>query len=125
MSIRYELYVKPDYNFLHWLRDEDNTYKGHKFWKYFTIKKVEIAEKGVTVDFIQMDEEGVPHVTYHYYSKRFSFGALWNFTIYDNFEQAWRYLDVPQFYASFQEVVNTLLTYYGKKINYGIGQFLS
>lgn len=123
--VRYELYVKPNYNFLHWLRDEENNYKGHKFWGYFTIKKIEIAEKGITIDFIQLDEEGIPHIIYHYYSKRFNLGGLWNFASYDNFDQAWRYLDVPQFYSSFSEIIDTLMPFYTKKINYDMGQFLS
>ena len=124
INVRYELYIKPDYNFIHWLRDEPNNYKGYKFWKYFTIKKIKIDENGVIIDFIQLDEEGKPHIKYHYYNKNFNFGALWNFAIYDNFEQAWRYLDVPQFYSSFSEIIDILLVFYNKKIKYTIRNIL-
>ena len=125
MSIRYELYVKPDYNFIHWLRDESNNYKGYRFWSYFTIKKININKNGITIDFFQVSEEGKPHVTYHYFTDKFNFDVMWNFTIYDNLTQAWRYLDVPQFFNSFNEVLDSLLIYYKKKINYLQGQLWS
>lgn len=125
MNTRFELYVKPNYNFLHWLRDEKNNYKGKAFWKYFLVKKISIEPKGVTVDFFEFYETGKPYIAYHYFNEKFDFEAIWNFSNYDNFNQAWHYLNVPQFYNNFSEVIDVLMIFYTKKINYLCNQVLS
>jgi len=122
---RYEIYIKPDFNFIHWLNDESNNYKGYGFWKYFVIKQTKIDEPGVTINFIKLSEEGKPHITYHYQTKEFSFGAIWNFTNYDNLCAAWRYINIPAYFNSFNEAIDQILIFYNKKINYLCGQFLS
>ena len=125
MKDRFELYIKPDYNFIHWLRNEKNNYKGYKFWKYFAIKKTKINENGITIDFIEFSEQGKPHIAYHYFDKSFSLASIWNFEIYDNLQQAWRYLEVPQFYNSFNEALEVILKMYEQKVKYTCGQFMS
>jgi len=125
MDTKFKLYVKPEYNFLHWLNDEQNNYKGYGFWNNFCVRKESITDKGISIDFIEFSREGKPRVAYHYFSKDFTFGGMWNFTNYDNYTEAWRYLRVPAYFNSFKEVINCLLEYYNKKINYLCGQFLS
>ena len=122
---RYELYIIPDFNFIHWVRNEPNRYKGYKFWKYFSIKRTKISEKGISVDFFEFSEEGKPKIAYHYFNDKLSLNNAWNFGPFHNFEQAWHFLDVPQFYTSYTDALNTILELYNKKVQYTCGQYMS
>jgi hypothetical protein len=122
---RYELFIKTDYNFIHWLNDEENNYKGKKFWWYFAIKEYKTEPNGITVNFYEFNETGKPHIAYHYFNKEFSLGGMWNFSNYDNLCAAWRYIAVPAYFDSFAAAVDQILYYYNKKISYLCGQFLS
>ena len=122
---RYELFLKPDYNFIHWLNDEPNNYKGYKFWEYFIIKQIKIDEPGIVINFIEFSEEGKPHIAYHYKTIFSDFGCMWNFSNYDNLCAAWRYITIPAYFNSLTEVIDYILNLYTKKINYLCGQFLS
>ena len=125
MNDRFSLYIKPDYNFIHWLRDEPNNYKGKNFWWYFVVKRNRIGYNGITVDLFKFTETGKPFIAYHYYNKNFSYTNMWDYGIIDNFTEAWRYIDVPQFYVSFKDVLNTILKLHGKKVHYLCGQYMS
>lgn len=122
---RYELLIRPDYNFIHWLNDEQNNYKGIRFWTYFSVKETKIQPNGVTINFYEFDETGKPHVAYHYYDKNYSLSGMWNFSNYDNLCEAWRYITVPAQFNDFKTTVDCILNLYIKKINYLHGQYLS
>ena len=53
---KYEVFIKPDYNFVHWLNDEPNNYKGEKFWFYFAIKETKIQPNGLTINFYTFNQ---------------------------------------------------------------------
>ena len=121
----YELFIKTDYNFIHWLNDEENNYKDKKFWWYFAIKECKINPNGIIVNFYEFNETGKPYIAYHYFNKDFNLGGIWNFSNYDNLCAAWQYIAVPAHFDSFAAAVDQILYYYNKKINYLCGQFLS
>ncbi len=121
---KYEVFIKPDYNFIHWLNDEPNNYKGEKFWFYFAIKETKIQPNGLTINFYIFNETGKPHVSYHYYNKEFSLNGMWRFWVYDNLCAAWRYITIPIQFESFSAAVNSILEFYNKKVNYLCGQVL-
>ena len=122
---RYDIYIKPDYNFIHWLNDEQNNYKGYRFWLYFSIKETKIQPNGITINFYEFNEIGKPHVAYHYHSKEFSLGGMWNFSNYDNLCEAWRYINVLAHYDSFKTAIEQILLFYTKKIKCLCNQYMS
>ena len=122
---RYDIYIKPDYNFIHWLNDEQNNYKGYRFWWYFSIKETKIQSDGITINFYEFNEFGKPYVAYHYYSKQFSLDGMWSFSNYDNLCEAWQYINIPAHYDSFKTAIKQILLFYTKKINYLCNQYMS